>query len=124
MSEIEIIGVDMSPFVRTVRIACVEKGAPNSLSMDHIDSTAEMKSEAHLAFHPFGKMPAIRHDEFVLLDQICAGDFKIPIPTPTTLVEPFSMGGKEYTLFTKLGQKLKPTLMQLKTQIVNGRTLK
>lgn len=68
MSEIEIIGVDMSPFVRTVRIACVEKGVPNSLSMDHIDSTAEMKSEAHLAFHPFGKMPAIRHDEFVLFE--------------------------------------------------------
>lgn len=27
MSEIEIIGVDMSPFVRTCRIACEEKAS-------------------------------------------------------------------------------------------------
>ena len=68
MSELEIIGVDMSPFVRTVRIACEEKGVPYSLTFDHIDSTAEMKSEAHLAFHPFGKMPAMSHDGFVLFE--------------------------------------------------------
>lgn len=68
MSELEIIGVDMSPFVRCVSIACEEKGVPYSLSMDHIESTAEMKSEAHLALHPFGKMPVMRHDGFVLFE--------------------------------------------------------
>ena len=68
MSELEIIGAELSPFVRTVRITCEEKGVPYSLTMGDVESVEEMKSEAYLALHPFGKMPAMRHDGFVLFE--------------------------------------------------------
>jgi len=68
MSEIEIIGVDMSPFVRTCRIACVEKGIKYDLTYDYETGMDALKSDAHLALHPFGRMPAMRHDDFVLFE--------------------------------------------------------
>lgn len=68
MSELEIIGVDMSPFVRTVRIACEEKGVDYNLTFDYDSGTEGLKSDAHLALHPFGRMPALRHEDFVLFE--------------------------------------------------------
>lgn len=68
MSELEIIGVDMSPFVRTVRIACEEKGVDYNLTFDYDSCTEGLKSDAHLALHPFGRMPALRHEDFVLFE--------------------------------------------------------
>lgn len=68
MSEIEIIGVDMSPFVRTVRIACEEKGVEYDLTFEYDSGVQALKSETHLALHPFGRMPAMRHDDFVLFE--------------------------------------------------------
>ena len=68
MSELEIIGVDMSPFVRTVRIACEEKGVQYDLTYVYESGMEGLKSEAHLALHPFGRMPALRHEDFVLFE--------------------------------------------------------
>ena len=68
MSEIEIIGVDMSPFVRSCRIACMEKGVKYDLTYEYEIGMGALKSEAHLTLHPFGRMPAMRHDDFVLFE--------------------------------------------------------
>ena len=68
MSEIEIVGVDMSPFVRTCRIACVEKGVSYDLSFDYPNGLEDLQSDAHLALHPFGRMPVMRHGDFVLFE--------------------------------------------------------
>jgi glutathione S-transferase len=68
MSELEIIGVDMSPFVRTVRIACEEKGVEYDLTFDYDSGVEALKSDAHLTLHPFGRMPAMRHEDFVLFE--------------------------------------------------------
>jgi glutathione S-transferase len=53
--DIEIIGAPQSSFVRTVRIACEEKGAPYRLTpaMPHSDDV--------MAIHPLGKIPVMRH---------------------------------------------------------------
>ncbi|GBE42585.1 putative glutathione S-transferase [bacterium BMS3Bbin10] len=68
MSELEIIGADLSTFVRSCRIACMEKGADYDLTFDYPNGIADLQSEAHLALHPFGRMPAMRHDGFVLFE--------------------------------------------------------
>ncbi len=68
MSKLEIIGADMSTFVRTCRIACVEKGVEYDLKFDHVDGFEDMKKDAHLAYHPFGRIPAMRHDDFGLFE--------------------------------------------------------
>jgi glutathione S-transferase len=52
----EIIGAPQSNFVRTVRIACEEKGVKYTLTPARPHS-----SEAD-AIHPLGKIPAFRHD--------------------------------------------------------------
>jgi glutathione S-transferase len=62
MSELEIIGVPQSNFVRTVRIVCEEKGVayrlipgrPHSPDVD--------------AIHPLGKIPVMRHGDFSLCE--------------------------------------------------------
>ena len=68
MSELEIIGVNMSPFVRSVCIACEEKGVSYDVSFDYPAGMEGLKSDEHLALHPFGRMPAMRHDDFVLFE--------------------------------------------------------
>ena len=62
MSELEIIGVPQSNFVRTVRIACEEKGAPYRLT------PGRPRSPEVSAIHPLGKIPVMRHGEFSLCE--------------------------------------------------------
>jgi len=56
-----VYGPGFSPYVRMVRLALEEKGVP----YDHVSldmSTGEHKASAHLARHPFGRVPALAHD--------------------------------------------------------------
>ena len=62
MSDLEIIGVPQSNFVRTVRIACEEKQVPYRLTPGRPRS-AEVN-----AIHPLGKIPVMRHGEFSLCE--------------------------------------------------------
>ena len=62
MAEVVIYGMDRSTYVWTVRMLCAEKGIACELA------AVELKSPAHLARHPFGKMPAMRHGEFTLYE--------------------------------------------------------
>src|ERR1700743_3506579 len=55
----------MSPYVWSVRLALAEKGVAHELVSVGI---SEMRSEAHLARHPFGKIPALEHDDFMLYE--------------------------------------------------------
>jgi glutathione S-transferase len=65
MSELILYGAPLSTYVRTARMTCVEKDVAYSLQHQTIQ---EVRSEAHLALHPFGKMPAMRHGDLVLYE--------------------------------------------------------
>jgi glutathione S-transferase len=62
MPKLEIIGIPASTYVRTIRMACEEKGVAYELSpaMPHAPEV--------LAIHPFGKIPVLRHGDFVLCE--------------------------------------------------------
>ncbi|WP_420332911.1 glutathione S-transferase family protein [Roseibium sp.] len=64
---IELFGADYSVYVRSARLALEEKGLDYTLSP--IDVFApEGVSEDYLALNPFGKIPAFKHDGFVLFE--------------------------------------------------------
>lgn len=65
MSTLVLYGAAFSTYVRTARMACVEKGIDHTLAHESIE---EVRSQAHLDLHPFGKMPAMRHGDFVLYE--------------------------------------------------------
>ena len=67
MSELILYGAPMSTYVRTARMTCVEKGVAYSLQHQTIQ---EIRSEAHRALHPFGKVPAMRHGDLVLYETL------------------------------------------------------
>ena len=62
MSDVTIYGPAMSTYVRTARMACVEKGVAHAL--EDVDFSAA----AYRALHPFNKVPAMRHGDFVLYE--------------------------------------------------------
>lgn len=61
-SDIELIGAAQSTFVRTVRIACEEKGIAYRLT------PAKPHSPEVNAIHPLGKIPAMRDGHFQLFE--------------------------------------------------------
>lgn len=67
MSDPVIHGPAYSTYVRSVRLAFLEKGAPYALN--EVDIFAgENQTPAHLARHPYGKVPAFEHDGFALYE--------------------------------------------------------
>ena len=62
MATLEIIGAPQSNFVRTARIACMEKGVPYTLH------PARPHTPDVDAIHPFGKIPVMRHGELALCE--------------------------------------------------------
>lgn len=60
-----VYGAALSPYVWSTRLALAEKGVAHDLVSVGVD---EFKSEAHLARHPFGKIPAFEHDGFELYE--------------------------------------------------------
>jgi len=62
MTELEIIGAPQSNYVRSVRIACEEKGVAYKLSAIR-PHTPEVD-----AIHPFGKIPVMRHGNVTLFE--------------------------------------------------------
>jgi glutathione S-transferase len=68
MPTLEIIGAPQSNFVRTARMACVEKGVPYTLT------PARPHSPEVDAIHPFGKIPVMRHGDLSLCESkaICS----------------------------------------------------
>jgi glutathione S-transferase len=65
MTDFVVHGVPGSPYVRCVLLGLEEKGAAWRLSAM---TPAEGRSAAHLARHPFGRMPVLDHGEFRLYE--------------------------------------------------------
>lgn len=91
MPDIEIYGSPNSTFVRTACLACEEKGAPYEV-LPAGESIADLKKSEHLARHPFGRIPAMRHGEVQIFESvaICTyidGVFGGPSLTPTDPIE-------------------------------------
>ncbi|MDA7947424.1 MAG: glutathione S-transferase family protein [Hyphomicrobiaceae bacterium] len=68
MSDVTLIGPEFSTYVRSARIACVEKGITHDLNTDHLSGPESLNSDAHLAYHPFGRIPVLLHDDFRLFE--------------------------------------------------------
>ena len=69
MPTIEILGFAQSTFVRTVRMAAIEKG------VEHVLSPLAFKSPEHFAKHPFGKMPILLHGKMRLHESLAIADY-------------------------------------------------
>lgn len=69
MADLTIYGFELSTYVRTVRMACEEKG------ITHEMAPIDLGSADHLALHPFGKMPSVRHGDFVLYEAGAIGRY-------------------------------------------------
>jgi len=77
----EIIGSSRSSYTRVVRMVCEEK------AIDHTLTEADLGAPEIFAIHPFGKMPVLRHGDFMLyeskaiatyLDRVFTGPELIP----------------------------------------------
>jgi glutathione S-transferase len=65
MAEIAVYGIPGSPLVRAALLGLEEKGVPYRLQAL---SVGENRGEAHLARHPFGRVPVIEHGDFRLYE--------------------------------------------------------
>ena len=65
MSEFIVHAIPGSPFSRSVMAALEEKGANWRLSPV---APGTMRSPEHLALHPFGRVPVLEHDGFILYE--------------------------------------------------------
>jgi glutathione S-transferase len=68
MNTVEIIG-HVGNYARAVRMACEEKGIPYTVTRA-LPQTPEVQ-----ALHPFGKIPILRHDGFVLCESKAIVDY-------------------------------------------------
>jgi len=69
MSDVTIYGFPVSTYVRTVRMACAEKGVAYDLEPNPPHSPEQ------LAVHPFGRVPALRHRDLVLFETGAIGRY-------------------------------------------------
>jgi glutathione S-transferase len=62
MAGLVVYGIPQSTYVRSVRMACIEKGVPYTLDpqMPHSETIDKL--------HPYGKIPAIRDGDFTLYE--------------------------------------------------------
>jgi glutathione S-transferase len=65
MSDIVIYGVPGSPYLRSALLGLEEKRAPYRLA---VMGMGEGRREEHLKRHPFGRIPAMEHDDFGLYE--------------------------------------------------------
>ncbi|WP_432695501.1 glutathione S-transferase family protein [Marinobacterium sp. YM272] len=59
MDTLHIYGPEFSTFVRTVMLCCEEKGISYTVGTEVNGSDVPFKSEGHLAWHPYGKVPVL-----------------------------------------------------------------
>jgi glutathione S-transferase len=65
MSEFIVYGHPASPFLRSVCLVLEEKGAPYRIQRMAV---GEMRGEAHLKLHPFGRIPVLDHGDYRLYE--------------------------------------------------------
>src|SRR6266576_5883839 len=62
MTRPEIIGSARATYTHAVRMVCEEKG------INYVLTERPLRAPEILAIHPFGKMPVLRHGDFVLFE--------------------------------------------------------
>ena len=65
MSDFIVHTIPGSPFARSVMAALEEKGAPWRVAAM---APGTLKVEPHISRHPFGRMPAVEHGDFMLYE--------------------------------------------------------
>ncbi len=65
MTEFVVHTVPGSPFARAVLATLIEKNAPHKVARIALGG---LKTEPHLSRHPFGRMPVLEHDGFMLYE--------------------------------------------------------
>ncbi len=68
MAKLEIIGFAASTYVRTVRIACVEKGVDYDLVPGSIASPTDIRGSENMKVHPFGRIPSLKHGKKTIFE--------------------------------------------------------
>jgi len=69
MAKLIIYGAPPSNFVRTVRIACHEKGVAYELR------EADLESPDYIELNPFARMPAMRHGDVTLFEALAIATY-------------------------------------------------
>jgi len=69
MPDLTIYGPAMSTYVRTARLACAEKGVAHALE------DVDFRAADYRRLHPFNKVPAMRHGDFVLYETEAIGRY-------------------------------------------------
>jgi glutathione S-transferase len=64
MTDVTVYGFQVSTYVNIVRLVLTHKG----VAFDFHDFESEMGGERHLALHPFGRVPILRHGDFHLYE--------------------------------------------------------
>ena len=67
MAALDLYGLERSVYTRIARLALEEKGVPYALHEVEIFGPGGVPPE-QLARHPFGRIPALAHDGFVLYE--------------------------------------------------------
>ena len=65
-TKVHIYGPSFSNFVRTVMLVCEEKKLAYSVGFEVAGKEVSFKSEQHLSWHPFGKIPVLLDKGLVL----------------------------------------------------------
>jgi glutathione S-transferase len=80
MSEFVVYSIPGSPYGRAVLATLEEKGADNRLSLV---APGAFRAEPHISRHPFGRVPVIEHDGFMLYEcQAILRYLDRALPTP------------------------------------------
>src|SRR3954469_15533583 len=77
MTKPEIIGSIRSTYTRVVCMVCEEKG------IEYVLTETPLRAPEIFAIHPFGKMPVLRHGDFVLFESKAIADYldrSFPVP--------------------------------------------
>jgi glutathione S-transferase len=64
MTDVSLLGFPRSTFVHIARLVLTHKGAPYTFR----NLEPEMGSAAHLALHPFNRVPILQHGDFTLYE--------------------------------------------------------
>ena len=103
-----VYGIPGSPYVRMPLLACEEKGIAWKLAPLGM---GESRKPAHLARHPFGRVPAIEHDGFCLyetqailryIDQVFPGPSLTPADPRAAARMNQAMGVVDWYVFPSL----------------------
>jgi glutathione S-transferase len=78
MSDITVYGFPRSTYVKIVRLVLEEKG----VAYDFHDTETEMYLPVHRARHPFGRVPVLRHGDFVVYETAAIAAYLDEMFTP------------------------------------------